>query len=132
MVVPRFAQQALRDDPVTVYGDGTQTRTFTYVGDVVEAIVGLLKCPEAVGEVINIGGMEEISIKDLAVRIKTLARSKSEIKFVPYDEAYTKDFEDMQRRVPSLEKIKSLTGWEPTTNLDKIIESVIDYYTNHE
>jgi UDP-glucose 4-epimerase len=132
MVVPRFVQQALRDDPVTVYGDGTQTRTFTYVGDVVEAIVGLMECPAAIGEVINIGGMEEISIKELAERIKTLAGSKSEIKFVPYDEAYTKDFEDMQRRVPSIEKVRGLTGWKPTTDLDNIIRSVVNYCTTNE
>ncbi|MFQ5685025.1 MAG: GDP-mannose 4,6-dehydratase [Candidatus Scalindua sp.] len=127
MVIPRFVQQALRNEPITVYGDGTQTRTFTYAEDVVEAITKLIECSDAIGEVINIGGAEEITINNLAERVKKLTSSTSEIIFVPYDEAYTKDFEDMQRRVPSIVKVEKLIGWKPTTNLDGILEKVIEY-----
>lgn len=127
MVIPRFVQQAMRNEPITVYGDGKQTRTFTYVEDVVEAVVKLMECKQAVGEVLNIGGTEEVSIRHLAEKVKELAFSKSKIKFIPYDEVYTKDFEDMQRRVPSIEKLKHLTGWQPTTDLEHIIKSVIEY-----
>ncbi|NPA93886.1 MAG: NAD-dependent epimerase/dehydratase family protein [Thermodesulfobacteria bacterium] len=128
MVVPRFIQQALRDEPITVYGDGKQTRTFTYVGDVVEAIYRLIKCKEGAGEVVNIGGTEEISIADLAKKIKELVGSKSEIVFIPYDQAYGKDFEDMMRRVPSLEKLNSLIGFTPVTPLDDILRYTIEYF----
>ncbi len=128
MVVPRFIQQALRDAPITVYGDGKQTRTFTYVGDVVEAIYRLIKCKEGAGEVVNIGGTEEISIADLAQKIKELVGSNSEIVFIPYDQAYGKDFEDMMRRVPSLEKLHSLIGFKPVTPLDDILRYTIEYF----
>jgi UDP-glucose 4-epimerase len=128
MVIPRFVQQAMRNEPITVYGDGSQTRTFTYVEDVVEAVLALMQCPDAIGEVTNIGGMEEISIKALAEMIKELTNSKSEIKFLPYDKVYTKDFEDMQRRVPSIEKLTRLIGWKPTTDMEQIIKKVIEYY----
>jgi UDP-glucose 4-epimerase len=128
MVIPRFVQQALRDEPMTVYGDGSQTRTFTYVLDVVDAILELVESEDAIGEVINIGGIEEISVKSLAEKIKELTVSDSEIKLIPFDEVYTKDFEDMQRRVPSIEKIGNLIGWKPTTGLDEILEKVVEYY----
>lgn len=128
MVIPRFVQQALRDEPITVYGDGSQTRTFSYVQDVVDAVMKLIESEDAIGQVINIGGIDEVSIRSLAERIKELTASSSEIKFIPYDEVYTKDFEDMQRRVPSIEKIENLIGWRPTTGLDKILEKVIEYY----
>ncbi len=128
MVVPRFIQQALRDDPITVYGDGKQTRTFTYVGDVVKAIYLLAKGDKGAGEVVNIGGQEEISIADLAQKIKELVGSKSEIVFIPYEKAYGKDFEDMMRRVPSLEKLKSLIGFVPETPLDEILAKTIEYF----
>ena len=127
MVIPRFVQQALRNETITVYGDGTQTRTFTYVGDVVSAITKLIECPDAIGDITNIGGAEEITMKDLAEKVKELTCSASDIKFVPYEEAYTKDFEDMQRRVPSIEKIDKLVNWKPTTSLDDILNKVIDY-----
>ena len=127
MVIPRFVQQALRNEAITVYGDGTQTRTFTYVGDVVGAITKLIECSDAIGDVTNIGGAEEITIGNLAERVKEITNSTSEIKFISYDEAYTKDFEDMQRRVPSIEKIEKLINWKPTTNLDDILNKVIDY-----
>ncbi len=128
MVVPRFIQQALRDEPITVFGDGRQTRTFTYFGDVVEAIYRLMKCEEAIGEVVNIGGTEEISISELAERIKSLVGSKSEIIYVPYEQVYGKDFEDMMRRVPSSEKLNSLIGFVPQTPLDTILEKTIEYF----
>ncbi len=128
MVVPRFIQQALRDDPITVYGDGKQTRTFTYVGDVVKAIYRLIDCQDGAGEVVNIGGTEEISIADLAKKIKDLVGSRSEIVFIPYDQAYGKDFEDMMRRVPSLEKLNSLIGFVPETPLERILQYTIEYF----
>ncbi len=132
MVVPRFVQQSLRNEPITVYGDGSQSRTFTYVEDVVESIIKLIECPNAVGEVVNIGGTEEITLKSLAVKIKKLTSSDSDIKFIPYDEAYSRDFEDMQRRVPSLEKIEELIGWKPATCLDDILKKIIDYYQENK
>ncbi len=128
MVMPRFIQQALRNETITVYGDGAQTRVFAYVEDVVEAISNLIECPDAIGDVINIGGAEEITIGNLAEKVKKLTCSSSEIKLIPYDEAYTKDFEDMQRRVPSIEKVEKLINWRPKTSLDNILESVIEFY----
>jgi len=132
MVIPRFVQQALRSEDLTVYGDGSQSRTFTYVGDVVEAITKLVECSSAVGEVINIGGTEEITIEHLAKKVKKLAHSTSKIKFVPYDEAFSKDFEEMQRRVPSTDKISELIKWEASTGLDEAISKVIEFYRVHE
>ncbi len=128
MVVPRFIQQALRDDPITVYGDGKQTRTFTFIDDVVEAIYRLIKCEKGAGEVVNIGGTEEITIADLAHKIKELSGSNSEIVFIPYDKAYGKDFEDMMRRVPSVDKLKALIGFIPETPLDQILKNTIEYF----
>lgn len=128
MVIPRLVQQALRNVPLTVYGDGTQTRTFTYVDDVVETIIRLMGCREAIGQVINVGGSEEISIKSLADLIKQMTDSQSEIQFIPYETAYTKDFEDMQRRVPSVEKLYDLIGWKPNTSLADMLWKVIDYH----
>ncbi len=128
MVVPRFIQQALRDEPITVYGDGQQTRTFTYVEDVVEAITRLMECEKAAGEVVNIGGTEEVTILRLAEIIKELTNSESEIRVIPYDQVYGKDFEDMMRRVPSLEKLESLIDYSPQTSLEKILERTIEYF----
>lgn len=127
MVIPRFVSQALKGGPITVYGDGKQTRTFTYVQDVVDALIRLMEVPGAVGEVFNIGGNEEISIKELALKIKKMTSSDSEIRYIPYDEAFEKNFEDMRRRVPSLEKIRGLIGFEPKTDLDSILKSVIEW-----
>lgn len=127
MVIPRFVSQALKGGPITVYGDGKQTRTFTYVKDVVDALIRLMEVPGAVGEVFNIGGNEEISIKELALKIKKMTNSDSEIRYIPYDEAFEKNFEDMRRRVPSLEKIRGLIGFEPKTDLDSILKSVIEW-----
>jgi len=127
MVLPRFVSQALSHSPLTVYGDGKQTRTFTYVSDVVCALMGLMQTDAAAGEVFNIGGTEEISIIDLAGRVVEAAGTGSRIELIPYEAAFGKDFEDMQRRVPSIEKIKRLIGFEPETGLSMILTHVIDY-----
>jgi UDP-glucose 4-epimerase len=125
MVIPRFVSQALDNEPLTVYGDGTQTRTFTYVKDVVAALTGLMECENAVGEVYNIGGTEEISIMELARCIIRITGSSSKIECIPYEDAFARDFEDMQRRVPGIEKIRQTTGFEPTTSLEEILFKVI-------
>jgi UDP-glucose 4-epimerase len=127
MVIPTFVKQALAGRPITVYGDGKQTRCFGYVGDVVGALIKLLDHDEAVGEVFNIGSNEEITILDLAKRVKELTQSSSEIVFVPYDEAYEEGFEDMPRRVPNISKVNALVGFRPEMSLDGILKSVIDY-----
>jgi UDP-glucose 4-epimerase len=127
MVIPTFVRQALSGKPITVYGDGKQTRCFGYVGDVVGALVGLMEKEEAVGQVFNIGSNEEVSILELARRIKELTRSDSEIVLVPYDEAYEEGFEDMPRRVPDITKIGKLVGFRPEMKLDGIIERVVEY-----
>ena len=126
MVIPRFVAQALKNEPLTVYGDGKQTRTFTYVKDVVEALMGLMNHDNAGGEVFNIGGTEEITISDLAQKIIRASGSKSSVELIPYEKAFEKDFEDMQRRVPSIEKIRQYIGFEPKTDLDTILERVIE------
>jgi UDP-glucose 4-epimerase len=129
MVIPTFVRQALAGRPITVYGDGKQTRCFGYVGDVVGALIKLLDTNDSVGQVYNIGSSEEISIAKLAEKIKELTNSDSEIVFVPYDEAYEEGFEDMPRRVPDTSKIKQLVGFEPRMKLDGILQSVIDYHS---
>jgi UDP-glucose 4-epimerase len=128
MVIPNFVRQALAGEPITVFGDGTQSRAFTHVGDVVGALLKLVAEPRAIGQVINIGTTQEITIAALAERIRALSDSKSVIKFVPYDEAYESGFEDMPRRVPDLERIISLTGYDPKQTLDDILLQVIDYF----
>ena len=127
MVIPTFVKQALAGRPITVYGDGAQTRCFGYVGDVVGALVKLLDHDEAIGQVFNIGSDEEVSILELAERIKELTKSQSEIVFVPYDEAYEEGFEDMPRRVPDTSKVRELVGFRPQVKLDGILQSVIAY-----
>ncbi len=127
MVVPTFIKQALAGRPITVFGDGTQTRCFCYVGDVVEALVKLMQHPQAVGEIFNLGSNQEISILDLAKRVKELTGSRSEIHLVPYDQAYEEGFEDMPRRVPDISKIHSLVGFQPRTPLDEVLRSVIEH-----
>jgi UDP-glucose 4-epimerase len=128
MVIPNFVQQALSGRPITVFGDGTQSRSFTYVGDVVRAMVALIDEPRAVGHVFNIGNGREISIGDLAERIRTLTGSRSEIVRIPYDEAYEAGFEDMPRRVPDISKVQALVGYTPTVELDEILARVIAYF----
>jgi UDP-glucose 4-epimerase len=127
MVIPRFVSQAIRGEALTVYGDGTQTRCFCYVGDVVQALVDLVEHPEAVGRVFNIGGEGEVSMEALAHRIVELAESDSKIRYVPYAEAYEEGFEDMQRRVPDTTRARELIGFTPSADLDDIIRMVIDY-----
>jgi len=124
MVIPKFFEQALAGEPITVFGDGTQTRTFTHVREVVDALLALLDAPSAVGQVFNIGGVEEVSIYELAERIRTLTGTASKIQFVSYDEAYPKDFEDMQRRVPSTEKLRQFVGFAPSMVLDQILVDI--------
>ena len=131
MVIPRFVAQALKNEPITVYGDGTQTRTFTYVKDVVIALTRLMAAEESVGEVFNVGGVEEISMLDLAKKIIGLTGSSSELELIPYDKVFGKDFEDMQRRVPGTEKLEGVTGFAPDKSLDFILEKVIDYIRTH-
>ena len=130
MVLPTFVRQALGGQPITVFGDGRQSRSFTYVGDVVDALVGLATEPRAVGEVFNIGNTGEVTIRELAERVKTLTDSDSTIQYVPYDQAYEAGFEDMPRRVPDISKIKALIGFQPKLELDDIIRSVIEYTRN--
>lgn len=127
MVIPRFVGQALRNEPITVYGEGTQTRNFTYVRDVVAGVLSLIDEPRAVGEIFNIGGDGEISINDLAERVKTLTRSSSPIVHVPYESAYMEGFEDMERRVPDIGKIRNLIGYRNTHSLDEILTQVIQH-----
>lgn len=127
MVLPRFVSWALRDEPILVYGDGTQQRCFCNVRDVVEAITALSETPSAIGEVFNIGSTEEVTIAGLAERVRARAGSASEVQLVPYDEAYEVGFEDFRRRVPSLDKIQHTIEWEPTTSLDDTIDQMIAY-----
>jgi len=126
MVIPNFVRQALAGEPITVHGDGTQTRSFTYVGDVVRGLIALWQEPRAIGQVVNIGNNEEISILDLARRVKAATGSRSEIVLVPYDQAYEQGFEDMPRRVPDLTRIAGLIGYAPTLDLDGILARVIE------
>jgi UDP-glucose 4-epimerase len=127
MVVPRFVRQALQGEPVTVYGDGQQTRCFADVADVTEAISKLALHPEAIGQVFNIGATYEVTIQGLAERVIELSESKSEIVFIPYDEAYAPGFEDMQRRVPSIERVQKLIGYSPKYTLDDTLQRVIEF-----
>lgn len=148
MVVPRFVQQALAGQPLTVYGDGQQTRCFCDVADVVRAIIGLAEEPQAVGQVFNVGSMEEISILGLACKVLETVDAlnggrlnvehanvqpsdadDSRVVFIPYDEAYEAGFEDMRRRVPDTSKLKALIGWEPEISLDETLRRIIDFYT---
>lgn len=127
MVVPRFVRQALRDEPITVYGDGEQSRCFADVADVVEAIVGLAEHPKALGQVFNVGSTEEVSIQNLAGRVKDLTNSRSEIVFISYEDAYAPGFEDMRKRIPSIEKVANLIGYKPKHSLEDTLQRVIAY-----
>ena len=128
MVIPRFVQSALAGRPINVYGTGDQSRSFTYVGDAVSAITGLMRCPEAVGEVFNVGNGEEITIMDLAQKIKSMTASPSEIRKVSYESAYGEGFEDMEFRTPDISKINQFIGYRPTVNLDNILRRVVCYF----
>ena len=127
MVVPRFVRLALDGHPIPVYGDGTQRRSFTWVGDVIGAMLALIENPKAYGEVFNIGHTKEISIYDLAALVKRMTGSRSEIVLVPYEEAYEAGFEDMRRRVPDISKIRRLIGYQPVLDLPEMLERVIAY-----
>jgi UDP-glucose 4-epimerase len=132
MVVPRFVTQALRGEPMTVYGDGRQTRCFTHVSDAVRGMISLMDSPDTVGEVFNIGSEEEVEIGVLAKMIRELIGSDSEIQYVPFEQAYGEDFEDMPRRVPSLEKIRAIVGFDPTIGLEDTLKSIIEYHKSEE
>jgi UDP-glucose 4-epimerase len=127
MVVPTFVKQALTGRPITIYGDGKQSRCFTHVSDVVRALMSLMDEPAAVGEVFNIGSTEEVTIRQLAERVLKLTGSQSPIIEVPYEQAYGEGFEDMPRRVPDIAKIEKLVGYRPTQSLDQILQSVIEF-----
>jgi UDP-glucose 4-epimerase len=128
MVIPNFVRQALAGEPITVFGDGAQSRSFTHVADVVDALLKLVTEPKAIGEVINIGNIQEVTIMQLAERVRELSGSTSIIKCIPYEEAYESGFEDMPRRVPALQKVEGLIGYAPKHGLDDILVQVIDYF----
>ncbi len=125
MVVPRFIDQALRGLPITVYGDGTQQRSFTWVGDVVDAMIALVQHPGAVGEVFNVGHTKEIAIRDLARLIREMTGSESDIVYVPFEEAYERGFEDMPRRLPDIRKLQRVIGYRPTLDLGEMIQRIV-------
>jgi UDP-glucose 4-epimerase len=127
MVVPNFVRQALAGSPITVHGDGTQSRCFTHVGDVVRALIGLMGSERSYGHVFNIGNNFEITIADLAKQIREMCGSRSEIVFIPYEKAYEHGFEDMHRRIPDIGKIEAAIGWKPTIDLPQILTDVIEY-----
>ena len=128
MVIPNFVRQALAGQPITVFGDGSQSRSFTYVGDVVKAMVALIDEPRAVGQVFNIGNRNEITIGDLAAKVKQMTGSNSDIVTIPYEKAYEAGFEDMPRRVPDISRIQALVGYEPRVELDEILTRVIEHF----
>ena len=128
MVVPRFIKQALENKPITVFGDGSQSRCFTHIRDAVMELIALSKTDKAVGEVINLGSDDEITIGDLARKVKETVNSKSDIQYIPYDEAYEEGFEDMMRRVPDLKKLNGITGYKPRYSLDDVLRDTIEYY----
>jgi nucleoside-diphosphate-sugar epimerase len=129
MVIPNFVKQALLAHPITVYGDGSQSRCFTYVTDVVGALLKLADHEGAVGQVFNIGNDgEEVTMRELAERVKARTKSASPVVTIPYDEAYESGFEDMPRRVPDLSRIRALIGYEPKVHLDEILDRVVAYF----
>jgi len=128
MVLPTFVQSALLGRPITVFGDGNQSRSFTHVYDVIDAVIKLMAEAGAEGDVFNVGNDREVTINELAQKVKEMAGSRSEIEHIPYEKAYGPGFEDMERRCPNIEKIRNLIGFEPTYDLEAIIRSVIDYF----
>lgn len=127
MVIPNFVRQALKNESITIFGDGHQSRCFGFVGDVVRVIMELMNCKQAIGEVINVGNNQEVSIEDLAKMIIKMTGSKSTLTYVPYEKAYPLGFEDMERRIPDLTKLKTLIGFHPTTTLEEILQKVIEF-----
>ena len=132
MVIPNFVCQALAGKSITVYGDGKQSRCFGYVGDVVPALVDLMDTPACYGQVFNVGNDKEITIEQLAMKVRDKVDPSLEITYTPYEKAYAIDFEDMQRRVPDLTKIRGAIGYEPKTSIDEILDLVIAYFREHE
>ena len=132
MVVPTFIKQALKEEAITVYGDGNQTRSFTYISDLIDLIVKLPDIKEAYGNVFNVGGEEEISMLELAKLVKSITRSSSEIAFIPYDQAYEKGFEDMMKRVPDITKIRSVIGFKQSVDIKNIIEKIVEYFRQED
>lgn len=130
MVIPRLVTQALKGEPMTVYNDGNMVRCFTYVNDVVNAMISLVNHQDAIGKIFNIGSEEAISMKNLALKIKQKTKSDSEIVFIPYSKAYEEGFEDMSIRVPDLSRIRAMIGYQPTVTLDEILDRVIEYFSN--
>jgi len=128
MVIPRFVQRALKNDPVVIYGTGKQARCFSYVGDIIEGIIDLMNCQDAPGRVYNMGSTEEVTIEALADKIIEMTASKSQKKYISYEEAYGRPFDDMMRRVPCLDRIKETIGYQPKTSLKQTLEAVIDYF----
>jgi len=128
MVIPNFVQKALIDKPITVYGDGFQSRSFTYIADVIDVLIKLMVEPEAVGKIFNVGNEEEVTIKDLALMVKEMTGSSAEIEYISYEKAYGPGYEDMQRRCPDITRLKDFMHFKPKTDLKGIIQSVIDYY----
>lgn len=131
MVIPRFVRQALLGQPITVYGDGSQRRCFAYVEDVVQGLIALTEHPKAVGQTFNMGSSEEISIRDLALKVKELTNSRSSIVHIPYEEAYEEGFEDLQYRVPDITRISNLIGFRPQVSLEETLRRVIEYFENN-
>jgi len=131
MVVPRFVQWARKDEPICIYGTGEQSRCFCYVQDVVDAVIGLMQCEEAVGQIFNVGSSEEVSIKQLADKVIELTGSRSAREFVPYEVAYGRPIEDMMRRVPCTERIRKTIGWKPKTDLEKTLRCIIAEHREH-
>jgi UDP-glucose 4-epimerase len=131
MVLPKLVQSALNNEPLTVFGDGKQTRVFCHVNDAVRGLLALADSQKSIGDVFNLGGVGEISIKDLAAKVIKATGSKSEIKLLDYQKAYPEGFEDMQRRVPDITKIKSVIGWQPDYDIDSIIADVITYFRSN-
>jgi UDP-glucose 4-epimerase len=128
MVVPRFVQWALKNEPVQIYGTGGQTRCFCYVGDLADAVIALMRCEQAAGKVFNIGSTEEVTMETLADRIISITGSRSRKEFVPYAVAYGRPIEDMMRRVPNTERIRNLIGWQPKTSLDQTLRIIVEHY----
>jgi len=128
MVIPKFVFQALKGEPMTIYGDGQQTRCFLHVNDAVDALIGLMEHPKAIGDVFNIGSQEEISIEDLSKKVVQMTGSASQITYIPYHQAYEEGFEEMYRRIPDITKAKNLIGFTPTVNLEGILRDVIEFY----
>ena len=130
MVVPRFISSALAGEPVTIYGTGKQTRCFCFVDDLIDAVTSLMECDQAVGNVYNIGSTEEVSIEDLADKIITIIGGTCQKRYISYEQAYGRAFEDMMRRVPSIDKIKKVIGWKPKTSLDQSLQLIAESFTN--